>query len=84
MTARLVSLVWTPVGDVGALHRELTAKPYSRLRPGVDQAMPGGPAVEVTDPLSNVIRFYQVDSASVSWAGRPRISTSTIMAKRCS
>ncbi|MFD9950345.1 glyoxalase superfamily protein [Nonomuraea sp. NPDC059023] len=55
------SLVWTPVGDVGALHRELTAKPYPRLRPGIDQDAPGGPTLEVTDPFSNVIRFCQVE-----------------------
>ncbi|WP_345216592.1 glyoxalase superfamily protein [Georgenia halophila] len=53
------SVVWVPVVDVRALHRELHATTYSRLRPGIDDAAPGGPTLEAIDPFSNVIRFCQ-------------------------
>ncbi|MBK1783347.1 glyoxalase superfamily protein [Prauserella cavernicola] len=53
------SVVWVPVGDVRALHRELTARRHPRLRPGVDHDAPGGPTLEVIDPFGNVLRFCE-------------------------
>ncbi len=54
------SVVWVPVDDINALHRELSAKSYTRMRPGIDKDAPGGPTMEVIDPLSNVLRFVEV------------------------
>lgn len=53
------SVVWVPVGDVAALRRELAAKTYTRLRPGIDKHAPGGPTMDLTDPFSNTLRFCQ-------------------------
>jgi catechol 2,3-dioxygenase-like lactoylglutathione lyase family enzyme len=53
------SVLWVPVADVAALHRELNAKAYPRMRPGIDKHAPGGPTMEVIDPFANVIRFCQ-------------------------
>jgi catechol 2,3-dioxygenase-like lactoylglutathione lyase family enzyme len=53
------SVVWAAVGDVDALNGELLAKPYPRMRPGIDHHAPGGPTMEVIDPFANVIRFCQ-------------------------
>jgi hypothetical protein len=53
------STIWVPIGDVEALHRELQAKAYSRMNPGIDVDSPGGPTMEVIDPFSNTIRFCQ-------------------------
>ena len=52
-------VVWVPVTDVHALHRELSAKDYPPQRPGVDDDAPGGPTLTVIDPFANVIRFCQ-------------------------
>jgi hypothetical protein len=51
------SVIWVPVPDVHALHRELSTKNYPYLRPAVDEDAPGGATLTVTDPFSNVIRF---------------------------
>lgn len=53
------SVLWVPVDDVGVLHRELSANPYPRIRPGIDRAAPGGPTLAVTDPFANTIRFCE-------------------------
>jgi hypothetical protein len=55
------STIWVPVDDVYALQKELVAKSYKYMRPGVDADAPGGPTMEVFDPFSNTIRFCQVD-----------------------
>lgn len=52
-------VVWVPVADVHALHRELHARPHAPMRPGVDEDAPGGPTCEVIDPYGNVLRFAQ-------------------------
>jgi catechol 2,3-dioxygenase-like lactoylglutathione lyase family enzyme len=57
------STIWVPVDDVEALHRELHAKTYPRLNPGIEADSPGGPTMEVIDPFSNTIRFCQTASA---------------------
>lgn len=58
------STIWVPVDDVEALHRELHAKGYSRMNPGIEVDSPGGPTMEVIDPFSNTIRFCQTASAA--------------------
>ena len=52
-------VVWLPVADVAALHRELLARPAPPMRPGIDVDAPGGPTMEVIDPYGNVLRFAQ-------------------------
>lgn len=39
--------------------RELTSKEYTRLRPDIDRAAPGGPTMEIIDPFGNVLRFCE-------------------------
>ncbi len=53
------STVWVPVSDVTALHEELHATGYDRIKPGIHADSPGGPTMEVIDPFSNTIRFCQ-------------------------
>lgn len=53
------STVWVPVSDVTALHEELHATGYDRIKPGIDADSPGGPTLEVVDPFANTIRFCQ-------------------------
>lgn len=57
------SVVWIPVHDVSALHKELLAQPNAPVRPGIDPHAPGGPTLRVTDPYGNVLRFAQPSSA---------------------
>lgn len=53
------TVLWIPVKDVWALHAELHATTYPKLRPGVDPDAPGGPTLTVLDPFGNSIRFAQ-------------------------
>jgi uncharacterized glyoxalase superfamily protein PhnB len=55
------STVFVRVRGVEALHRELTAKSYRYLRPGVERAPWGARVMEVTDPFGNRIRFNEDD-----------------------
>lgn len=55
------TVLWIPVKDVWALHAELDATTYPKLRPGVDPAAPGGPTLTVLDPFGNSIRFSQAE-----------------------
>ncbi|MBD0838483.1 glyoxalase superfamily protein [Streptomyces sp. TRM68416] len=57
------SVVWVPVRDVTALHKELLARPNAPVRPGIDPDAPGGPTMHVIDPYGNVLRFAQPSSA---------------------
>jgi catechol 2,3-dioxygenase-like lactoylglutathione lyase family enzyme len=52
-------VVWFPVADVAALHKELLARPNAPVRPGLDADAPGGPTFEVIDPYGNALRFAQ-------------------------
>jgi hypothetical protein len=56
-------VVWFPVGDVSALHRELLARPNAPIRPAIDPDAPGGPTLQVIDPYGNILRFAQQPSA---------------------
>jgi uncharacterized glyoxalase superfamily protein PhnB len=40
-------------------HREITAKGYGYLRPGVEQSFYGTKCMEVIDPFGNRIRFNE-------------------------
>ena len=55
------STVFVRMRGVEALHRELTAKNYRYLRPGVERAPWGARVMEVTDPFGNRIRFNEDD-----------------------
>ncbi|MDC0771463.1 glyoxalase superfamily protein [Streptomyces sp. HD] len=58
----LNSVVWIPVRDVSALHKELLARPDVPVRPGIDPDAPGGPTLQVIDPYGNILRFTQSPS----------------------
>ncbi len=55
--------VFVRMRGIEALHRELAAKAYRYLRPGVEQAPWGARMMEVTDPFGNRIRFNEDDQA---------------------
>ena len=55
------STVFVRMRGIEALHRELAAKAYRYLRPGVEQAPWGARVMEVTDPFGNRIRFNEDD-----------------------
>ena len=57
------STVFVRMRGIEALHRELMAKAYRYLRPGVEQAPWGARVMEVTDPFGNRIRFNEDDQA---------------------
>ncbi|KUP92324.1 glyoxalase superfamily protein [Tritonibacter horizontis] len=59
------STSFVPVADAAALHRELAAKAYPHLRPGLDE-MPWGLQITVTDPFGNRLRFCEQRSAEAS------------------
>jgi hypothetical protein len=50
------------MAGVEAFQRELAAKQYRHLRPGVER-MPWGRVMEVIDPSQNRIRFCEPDPA---------------------
>lgn len=50
--------VFVPITGAAALHRELIAKDYAYMRPGLEKA-PWGLEVSVTDPFSNRITFCE-------------------------
>ena len=56
------STVFVRMRGVETLYRELAAKAYGYLRPGVEQAPWGARVMEVTDPFGNRIRFNEDDS----------------------
>jgi catechol 2,3-dioxygenase-like lactoylglutathione lyase family enzyme len=47
------------VDDVRALHAELRTRGYPFLNPGVEPGPSGGLEMQLIDPASNRIRFYQ-------------------------
>jgi catechol 2,3-dioxygenase-like lactoylglutathione lyase family enzyme len=55
------STVFVRMRGVETLHRELTARSYRYLRPGVERAPWGARVMEVTDPFGNRIRFNEND-----------------------
>lgn len=55
------STVFVRMRGVEALHRELAARSYRYLRPGVERAPWGAQVMEVIDPFGNRIRFNEDD-----------------------
>ncbi|MGL5863106.1 MAG: glyoxalase superfamily protein, partial [Phycicoccus sp.] len=53
------TVIWIPIADAKKFLSELRAKTYTRARPSIDRAAPGGPTIELTDPSGNVIRLCQ-------------------------
>jgi ribosomal-protein-alanine N-acetyltransferase len=53
------STVYVEMSGIEALHRELTAKAYPYMRPGLDPVPWGGRCMEVTDPFGNRLRFHE-------------------------
>jgi catechol 2,3-dioxygenase-like lactoylglutathione lyase family enzyme len=53
------TIVFIPVSDIEALHRELIEQEHGYSRPGIERDGPGGPMVEVIDPFANTLRFCQ-------------------------
>ena len=64
------STVFVRMRGVEDLHRELTAKAYRYLRPGVERAPWGARVMEVTDPFGNRIRFIGGKTAT-PWTSEP-------------
>lgn len=52
------STTFVRVDDIDALQRELIAKNYPNMRPGVNE-QPWGRMMEVIDPFGNRLRFWQ-------------------------
>ncbi|HEY6646068.1 MAG TPA: glyoxalase superfamily protein [Mycobacterium sp.] len=53
------TIVFIPVSDIEALHRELTEQEHGYSRPGIERDGPGGPTIDVIDPFANTLRFCQ-------------------------
>jgi uncharacterized glyoxalase superfamily protein PhnB len=49
--------VFVRLKGVDELHREITAKGYGSMRPGVENTFYGSKCMEVTDPFGNRLRF---------------------------
>ena len=54
---------------IDAYHRELSAKEYGFLRPGVEPRPWGHREMEVIDPFGNRIRFFEEIAAEEGWDG---------------
>ena len=53
------STVYVRMTGLDEFHREITAKGYGYLRPGVEQTFYGTKCMEVIDPFGNRIRFNE-------------------------
>jgi uncharacterized glyoxalase superfamily protein PhnB len=53
------STVFVRMKGLDDFHREITAKNYGFLRPGVEQTFYGARCMEVIDPFGNRIRFNE-------------------------
>lgn len=51
------STVFLRVGGLDAYHREIMAKGYGFMRPGVEQTFHNSKCMSVTDPFGNSLRF---------------------------
>lgn len=51
------STAFLRVEGLDAYHREITAKGYGHLRPGVERTFHGSKCMEVIDPFGNRLRF---------------------------
>lgn len=57
------STVFVWLTGLDEFHREITAKGYGYLRPGVERTFYGAKCMEVTDPFGNRIRFNEREPA---------------------
>lgn len=53
------STVFVWMQEIDQFHREITARQYGYLRPGVEQTFYGAKCMQVTDPFGNRIRFNE-------------------------
>jgi catechol 2,3-dioxygenase-like lactoylglutathione lyase family enzyme len=53
------SVVYVSARGVADLHRELLAKPYRYLRPGLDTGPGGGASLCLLDPFGNTLRIEE-------------------------
>ena len=53
------SAVLIETQDVAGLHAELRHKPYPFLNPGIEPGPGGGREMQLIDPASNRLRFYE-------------------------
>jgi hypothetical protein len=53
--------VFTPMTGLDALHRELGAKNYPYLNPGIEAVPWGARSMTLTDPFGNSLRFNEYD-----------------------
>ena len=53
------STVFVRMTGLDAYHREITAKGYSYMRPGIERAPWNADVMEVIDPFGNRLRFNQ-------------------------
>jgi len=53
------STVYITACGVPELHRELQARPYKYLNPGLGTGVTGGPCVELLDPFGNTLRIEE-------------------------
>jgi uncharacterized glyoxalase superfamily protein PhnB len=58
------STVYVPTTGVEDYHRELIAKQYGYLRPGVEDTPWGSKCMEVIDPFGNRLRFDEMKPAN--------------------
>jgi ribosomal-protein-alanine N-acetyltransferase len=57
------SVVYVGARGVAELHRELLAKPYRYLRPGLGEGPTGGACLSLLDPFGNVLRIEEMVGA---------------------
>jgi uncharacterized glyoxalase superfamily protein PhnB len=57
------STVFVRMSGIDEFHREITAKGYKYLRPGLETTFYGARCVQVIDPFSNRIRFNEYPEA---------------------
>jgi catechol 2,3-dioxygenase-like lactoylglutathione lyase family enzyme len=53
------SVVYVGAHGVAELHREITAKPYKYLHPGLDTGPAGGDCLTLLDPFGNTLRIEE-------------------------
>ena len=53
------SAVSVSMTGLDEFHREITAKGYAHMRPGIEEALGGGRCVDVTDPFGNRLSFNE-------------------------
>ena len=56
------TVIFVPVEDIGALHRELTVKNYKYARPDIEE-LPWGRQIQFADPFGNRLRFCERSAA---------------------